>query len=238
MIEAVIKNKSKRWFAKGVKTPTECIESKIPREDEVTSTIFGAMKYFNSMDIFRLFNSVSADNDLRVPLSMSVELWPKSYNLKHRNHVEPDAIISFLFAKNEKKTFILEVKWLDYEYSENQLEDQWAAFGEADPTNTRLIYLSNNSTKFNKFKSHKNKNWKAITWNEFSTILSTQLCHDSRTSSFFRDVHQMLSMFNTDHFKGFSDFQFPKNNIKELSLKLLNFKVEFGDKLDVEWRLQ
>lgn len=237
MIEAVIKKKSKRWFSREAYALSESVKSNIPREDEVTSTIFGAMKYFNSMDIFNLFNSLSAEDDYRVPLSMSIELWPKSYKLKHRSHVEPDAIFSFLFAKDEKKTFILEVKWLSYYYGENQLEDQWAAFGEADPTNTRLIYLSNNSSKFNQFKSHKNKNWKAITWNEFSTMLSTQLCHDMRTSSFFQDVYQMLSMFNTAPFKGFSNFQFLENNIKKLSLKLLNFKVECGDKFDIEWRL-
>lgn len=236
MIEAVIKNKSRRWFSKGINIPSASVESKIPREDEVTSTIFGTMKYFDPKDIFKLFNAMSGESDIRAPLSMNIELWPKSSKLKHRTRVEPDAIFLFEFANSEKKLFILEVKWLGYEYSENQLEDQWAAFGSNEPANSRLIYLSNSSAKFDQFKSHKNSNWKAITWGEFSTILSKQLCYEARTSSFFQDVHQMLNKFNGTPFKGFNDFAIRK--ARQITWEVLSFNPNSSERYKSRWSVE
>lgn len=235
MIFAVIRNKSTRWFSNGSNKVAGFNESKIPREDEVTSTIFGTMKYLNPQGIFELFNEMAGDNDIRTCNSMKIELWPRSFELSHRQHVEPDAIFTFRLQHSEIKSFILEVKWLRYEYGENQLEDQWSAFGVRDPKNTRLVYISSSSDKFNLFKKSKNKNWSALTWYEFSTILSKQTCSDANTSSFFRDIHLMLSQFNTKPFEGFSNFHLRKNKVRELSMEILKYEFKYTSKANVEW---
>lgn len=62
MLHAVIHGKSSRWLKeikKEFSVQPVSYHRRIPREDEITSTIFGVMKYLNSKDIYRFFRLLS-----------------------------------------------------------------------------------------------------------------------------------------------------------------------------------
>ncbi|MEX9786088.1 MULTISPECIES: hypothetical protein [Providencia] len=236
MISAVIHNKSSRWFSKSIENHSNSEEKKIPREDEITSTIFGSMKYFNHLDVFKLFNSMCDEVDDRRCLSMNISLWPSLRILKNKKRVEPDAVFSFTLDGGEVKKFILEAKWLNNEYNYNQLENQWIAFGKNAPENTRLIYLATCIKNFNLYKKNINDKWRGITWSKFSSILSKMKCNDKITSEFFYDLHLMLEKFNFSPFTGFNHCLI-KTEFKKFNLKIIKFPSNLPKTIDIKWSI-
>ncbi|HDF2343500.1 TPA: hypothetical protein PC598_003112 [Morganella morganii] len=233
MIHATIHKKSSRWFAKSDSkaiTLSHETEKRIPREDEVTSSIFGSMRYLNSNAIYRLFMALCREPIIHEScISHKIDLWPRMTDVlfqKEKYTVEPDAVLYFQFEKGITEKFILEIKWLDYRYGEAQLEKEWLAFGENECGDTRLLYIATDISSFDTDKKHKNKQWRAVSWNEFHKVLSNMTGSKSEESTilFFQDVAKMLDMFNKEPFYGFDGINF-QHNLNEININLINFDL-------------
>lgn len=178
MLHAVIKKKSHYLLKKQNNI------RKIPREDIITSTIFGPLRYFEDQDIYYFIRSIAGiENNLiddsNLQIKANIDFWPSkiaTFNNERRS-CEPDIVFNFkvkdkdvndkdVNGKNE--IYIFELKWGAYSFSEDQIEREWQFFKSTEEDETSyLIYLANYVDTFNAIKASKNKNWKSLTWLNF-----------------------------------------------------------------------
>ena len=178
MLHAVIKKKS-HYLLKEQNNIR-----KIPREDIITSTIFGPLRYFEDQDIYYFIRSIAGiennlDDNNKLQVEADIDFWPSkiaTFNNERRS-CEPDIVFNFkvkdkdvndkdVNGKNE--IYIFELKWGAYSFSEDQIEREWQFFKSTEEGGTSyLIYLANYVDTFNAIKASKNKNWKSLTWLNF-----------------------------------------------------------------------
>ena len=168
MLHAVIKKKSHYLLKKQNNI------RKIPREDIITSTIFGPLRYFEDQDIYYFIRSIAGiennlDDNNKLQVEANIDFWPSkkdTFNNKRRS-CEPDIVFNFV-VNGKKEIYIFELKWGAYSFSEDQIEREWQFFKSIKEDGTSyLIYLANYVDTFNAIKASKNKNWKSLTWLNF-----------------------------------------------------------------------
>ncbi|WP_273804931.1 hypothetical protein [Providencia rettgeri] len=233
MISAVIQKKSNRWFSVSSNNKIklfEGVEKRIPREDEITSSIFGGMKYLDSNAVYNLFMTLCHEplGNLHCE-NHHVQLWPRKRVKFKGNYcsVEPDAIFDFTMENGTKVRIILEIKWHDYKYGYEQLEKEWAAFGKDE--NTFLLYVATDISNFKKEKGRVSKFWRAASWENVENVLThdISILKEEKTKLFFKDVAKMLGMFNKETFYGFNHIEF-NDPVEYLNLNLIDFSCEYS----------
>ena len=117
MLHAVIHGKSSRWLKDAKKkfsTQSEGNHQRIPREDEITSTIFGVMKYLDSKAIYRFFRLLSRqDIPNNIHVTHEIVFWSRKQHKwkdKSTKITEPDLLVSFC-VDGKKENYIVELKW-------------------------------------------------------------------------------------------------------------------------------
>mgnify|MGYP003584535863 CR=1 FL=1 len=217
MLHAVIGNKSSRWKREaraaflneqnrsGPSSASVRLE-RIPREDEITSTVFGSLRYFDAKQVhhflFRLMDKQPKEGF--EPASHSLNFWPSkrhAWNNKINQRTEPDLVIDF---KNESgsvvERIIVELKW-GSGLGVDQLAREWHAFNEGE---THLIYLSKIiDSEFDRQKSLvDNPSWVALTWHDLLFFLKRYNSY-AMLRLYESDLIQFLNVLGIDVFDGF-----------------------------------
>jgi hypothetical protein len=119
-------------------------------EDEITSTVFGPIKFMDSRDAWRAVCEAGlvSTTPLRdaVPRRHFVDFWPPFLNpgrprFDEWHHESPDVLFRFEFDNAQELWLILEVKWNepqtshDNEGRNTQLAHQWLAVTKSDRAN-------------------------------------------------------------------------------------------------------
>lgn len=244
MLHAVIHGKSSRWLTEVRK---ECSIQKtinhqrIPREDEITSTIFGVMKYLDSRSVYRFFRLLSNQD---VPINIQcvthkIIFWNRKkhkWGNKLLRTTEPDLLVSFC-VDGKEETYIIEVKWGDNShFMEDQLEREWENFQEGK---TFLIYLA--STIHPDFYTKKrNFPWYAITWVQFLEIVSAE-CNNAlseKYSAYMRDLKLFLNQINIKKFDTFPMLKISSNlELENTEFKIVNFNSGKIVPLTIKWSI-
>ena len=238
MLQAVIHQKSSRWLKemnREISSTTNTSRERIPREDEITSTVFGMLQYFDSREVYAFFcKLIKKDMETDIhDISHLFSFWEsKTHKWKQiankDKKTEPDVMVRFTLNKTEKITFILELKWgQNSHFGQDQLERQWANFQEGE---THLIYLATHIHHDFLFKKdqHNHTNWHDLTWGQFLGFVLQQ-SYDTTSYSqgytlFLYDLAGFLQQLNLRQFSRFSHFNFPtKWNENQTLLQLNKF---------------
>ena len=244
MLHAVIHGKSSRWLKeikKEFSVQPVSYHQQIPREDEITSTIFGVMKYLNSKDIYRFFRLLSRQDipDGIQSADHEIIFWrSKQHKWKNKSikRTEPDVVVSFCID-GKKETYIIEIKWgASSHFMEDQLEREWENFQEGK---TFLIYLA--STIHPDFYTKKrNFPWYAITWVQFLEIVSTE-CNNAlseKYSAYMRDLKLFLNQINIRKFDTFHMLKISSNlELENTEFKIVNFNSGKIVPLTIKWSI-
>lgn len=216
MLHAIIQGKSSRWL-KGAKKEALLSANKrihTPKEDEITSTIFGVMKYLNAFDVYRFFRKLSKQsipNDIQ-HVSHQIVFWERR---KHKwtdnteRVTEPDMLVYFE-VDGKKESYIVELKWGAYShFGHDQLEREWACFQEGE---THLIYLAD---MIHPDFYHKQKGlpWHALTWQQFLGIVSSECEHNHGSYALYmQDLSKLLNALKIKQFYAFSALKLPSDS--------------------------
>ena len=129
MLQAVVKNKLKRYL----------IQDGEPPEDLITDCFFGPLRYLNGQDAGRAMAWICQDAAksgfglLNGATVSDVELWPRS------NGVEPDAHIRCRSPSGASLQVLIEVKW-NSPLGQGQAVRQWQGFSGSLGAD-RLLHL-------------------------------------------------------------------------------------------------
>ena len=244
MLQAIIQKKSSRWLKQAQQENLQN-PSHTPREDKITSTVFGPMQYLNSVDVYLFFCKLIGKKPETTIENISHTLsfwerkshsWPSS-DLKCLKTTEPDLIVRFQINQ-QHITFIVELKWgKSSHFHSEQLERQWSQFQEGE---THLIYLATHIHPdfFNKKDFILNQQyWHDITWAQFLGFTQREAYqHTTASIGFIRymnDVSKLLTQLNLKQFNCFSKFNVPLTWGQPYQIIQLNqFNIP---KLKIEW---
>ena len=223
MLQAVIRQKSGRWLKEinqEINTIGNTKKERIPREDEITSTVFGMLQYFDSREVYSFFCQL-----LHIPMKSAIEdithqfsFWESKTHKSRQNSAqdkktEPDVIVRFQINKTEEVTFILELKWgKNSHFLPDQLERQWENFQQGE---THLIYLATHIHHdfFSKKAKYSSASWHDVTWQQFLGFAQFESNQTQTYSQGFRlfleDLSLFLQQLNLRQFSRFSQFNFP-----------------------------
>ena len=212
MLHAVIKKKC-HYLLK------EQNNIRIPREDIITSTIFGPLRYFEAKEIYFFITSIAGIktnliDDSNLQIKANIDFWPSkidTFNNKLRS-CEPDIVFNFVVnGKNE--IYIFELKWGAYSFSEDQIEREWQFFKSPQEDGTSyLIYLANYVDTFNAIKASKNKNWKSLTWLNFLHKIKENK-HQSNNQKLQYYLDDLISFLDCLDLRTFNSFTHLNLNI-------------------------
>lgn len=213
MLHAVIKKKSHYLLKKQNNI------RKIPREDIITSTIFGPLRYFEDQDIYYFIRSIAGiennlDDNNKLQVEANIDFWPSKIATFNnvRRRTEPDIVFNFdVNGKNE--IYIFELKWGAYSFSEDQIEREWQFFKSTKEDGTSyLIYLANYVDTFNAIKASKNKNWKSLTWLNFLHKIKENK-HQSNNQKLQDYLDDLISFLDCLDLRTFNSFTHLNLNI-------------------------
>lgn len=229
MLHAVIKKKC-HYLLK------EQNNIRIPREDIITSTIFGPLRYFEDQDIYYFIRSIAGiennlDDNNKLQVEANIDFWPSkkdTFNNKRRS-CEPDIVFNFV-VNGKKEIYIFELKWGAYSFSEDQIEREWQFFKSTkEDATSYLIYLANYVDTFNAIKASKNKNWKSLTWLNFLHKIK-EIKHQSHNPKLKHYLDDLISFLGCLDFREFDSFSHLKLNI-DSDLKINYHFRNIGDDL-------
>ena len=249
MLQAVIRQKSGRWLKEinqEINTIGNTKKERIPREDEITSTVFGMLQYFDSREVYSFFCQL-----LHIPMKSTIEdithqfcFWESKTHRSRQNSAqdkktEPDVIVRFQINKTEEVTFILELKWgKNSHFLPDQLERQWENFQQGE---THLIYLATHIHHdfFSKNAKYSSASWHDVTWQQFLGFAQSESNQTQSYSQGFRlfleDLTEFLQKLNLRQFSTFSHLNIPLNYLSSYQLMTLNnISVPF---LDLQWSI-
>ncbi|KES16708.1 hypothetical protein GASC598I20_006530 [Gilliamella apicola SCGC AB-598-I20] len=234
MLHAVIKKKSHYLLKKQNNI------RKIPREDIITSTIFGPLRYFEDQDIYYFIRSIAGiennlDDNNKLQVEANIYFWPSkiaTFNNELRS-CEPDIVFNF-DGNDINETYIFELKWGAYSFSEDQIEREWQFFKSTEEDATSyLIYLANYVDTFNAIKASKNKNWKSLTWLNFLHKIK-EIKHQSNNQKLQHYLDDLINFLGCLDFREFDSFSHLKLNI-DPDLKINYHFRNIGDDLISFW---
>ena len=213
MLHAVIKKKSHYLLKKQNNI------RKIPREDIITSTIFGPLRYFEDQDIYYFIRSIAGiennlDDNNKLQVEADIDFWPSKIDTfnNERRSCEPDIVFNF-DVNDKKEIYIFELKWGAYSFSEDQIEREWQFFKSPEEDATSyLIYLANYVDTFNAIKASKNKNWKSLTWLNFLHKIK-EIKHQSHNPKLQHYLDDLISFLDCLDLRAFNSFTHLKLNI-------------------------
>jgi len=239
VLHAVIKKKSHYLLKKQNNI------RKIPREDIITSTIFGPLRYFEDQDIYYFIRSIAGiennlDDNNKLQVEANIDFWPSkkaTFNKECRS-CEPDIVFNF-DVNDKKEIYIFELKWGAYSFSEDQIEREWQFFKSPQEGGTSyLIYLANYVDTFNAIKASKNKNWKSLTWLNFLHKIK-EIKDQSNNQKLQYYLDDLISFLDCLDFRAFDSFSHLKLNIDsdlKINYHFRNIRgdlISFLDCLDV-----
>ena len=249
MLQAVIRQKSGRWLKEinqEINTIGSTTKERIPREDEITSTVFGMLQYFDSREVYSFFCQL-----LHIPMKSTIEdithqfsFWESKTHKSRQNSTqdkktEPDVIVRFQINKTEQVTFILELKWgKNSHFLPDQLERQWENFQQGE---THLVYLATHIHHdfFSKKAKYSIASWHDVTWQQFLGFAQSESNQTQSYSQgcrlFLEDLSLFLRKLNLRQFSKFSHLNIPLNYLSSYQLMTLNnISVPF---LDLQWSI-
>jgi len=126
-------------------------------EDEITSTIFGPLRYFSATEVWDLFENLIRPNlekkdfwpSSKENLNMKFNFWPKIWKYEDKEK-EPDIIIRFQNGNDLLLNLVVEVKWGKGSRQSSiqnstdvpsQLAEQWRRISVKERKHTLHIYL-------------------------------------------------------------------------------------------------
>ena len=243
MLHAVIHGKSSRWLKDAKKkfsTQSEGNHQRIPREDEITSTIFGVMKYLDSKAIYRFFRLLSRqDIPNNIHVTHEIVFWSrKQHKWKDKSIkiTEPDLLVSFC-VDGKKENYIVELKWgINSHFMEDQLEREWENFQEGK---TCLIYIAS-SIHSNFYEKQKNYPWYAVTWLQFLEIVLAE-CNNTESKNYhiyMNDLKLFLEKLNIKRFNFFPLLRVPSYLVWDnKKFELVNFTRINVPQLKNQWKI-
>jgi hypothetical protein len=243
MLHAVIHGKSSRWLKDAKKkfsTQSEGNHQRIPREDEITSTIFGVMKYLDSKAIYRFFRLLSRqDIPNNIHITHEIVFWSrKQHKWKDKSIkiTEPDLLVSFC-VDGKKENYIVELKWgINSQFMEDQLEREWENFQEEK---TCLIYIAS-SIHPNFYEKKKNYPWYAVTWLQFLEIVLAE-CNNTELKNYhiyMNDLKLFLEKLNIKRFNFFPLLRIPSYLVWDnKTFELVNFTRINVPQLKNQWKV-
>lgn len=110
-------------------------EKRVCEEDEITSTVFGALEFVDLKHVYDFWREVfrlerqSVLLPAESPNSCKFELWPK------KNNIEPDAHFTFFWANGVRLDLLIELKWEAPLSGKDQLRKQWQDYLDIDVKN-------------------------------------------------------------------------------------------------------
>ena len=249
MLQAVIRQKSGRWLKEinqEINTLGGTKKERIPREDEITSTVFGMLQYFDSREVYSFFCQL-----LHIPMKSTIDEITHRFSFwENKTHkwrqqttqdkkTEPDVIVRFQINKTEEVTFILELKWgKNSHFLPDQLERQWENFQQGE---THLVYLATHIHHdfFSKKAKYPSANWHDVTWQQFLGFAQSESNQTQSYSQgcrlFLEDLSLFLRKLNLRQFSKFSHLNIPLNYLSSYQLMTLNnISVPF---LDLQWSI-
>ena len=113
MIQAITQNKARMFFTK---------HARRPREDIVTSCVFGILEFLPQDDRRRVLGWLLPDLELIGASDIQLRLWPQG---PHRGSSEPDVLITWKTPDGGAATAVIEVKWGDLALTAGQALRQW-----------------------------------------------------------------------------------------------------------------
>ncbi|WP_334321039.1 hypothetical protein [Gilliamella apicola] len=205
MLHAVIKKKC-HYLLK------EQNNIRIPREDIITSTIFGPLRYFEAKEIYFFITSIAGIktnliDDSNLQIKANIDFWPSKIDTfnNERRRTEPDIVFNF-DVNDKNETYIFELKWGTYSFSEDQIEREWQFFKSTEEDGTSyLIYLANYVDTFNAIKASKNKNWKSLTWLNFLHKIK-EIKDKSNNQKLQYYLDDLISFLDCLDFRAFNSF--------------------------------
>lgn len=218
MLHAIIHNKSMRLI-KAAHTENSHNEkrSRIPWEDEITATVFGALRYLPSENVYSLFCAMIKQSPIRQTslATHSVEFWKKKkshFQQYETQTTELDMLITFQFTDSTSESFIVELKWGKsfHKSTADQLQREWDLFSDSDVNH--LIYLAPYvNLSDNDFKQPE---WYGITWEQFLGVVQQELQVNQHKSAYYQylfDIKMFLNKLDIRQFSNFSAFRLPEN---------------------------
>ncbi len=205
MLHAVIKKKC-HYLLK------EQNNIRIPREDIITSTIFGPLRYFEAKEIYFFITSIAGIktnliDDSNLQIKANIDFWPSKIDTfnNERRRTEPDIVFNF-DVNDKNETYIFELKWGTYSFSEDQIEREWQFFkSPKEGGASYLIYLANYVDTFNAIKASKNKNWKSLTWLNFLHKIK-EIKDKSNNQKLQYYLDDLISFLDCLDFRAFNSF--------------------------------
>lgn len=225
-------------------------------EDEITSSIFGPMRYFDSRKVFlffyhlidssKIYNSKrKAENDEIIPpgpkptipvenIKCEMHFWPRLSNDK-----EPDLIIDFFRGEVLIWTFLIEIKW-NAQVSEDQLYYQRNGLLKDRKYNknklTHLLIVLNKKQALLDIKSY-HFPVAVVDWSEFCSILSTKHIFDK---NYNKSSISFINKLGVLVFNGFNDYErVSESDWKPYFVSKFNFE-QIGNRVEIfnlKWSL-
>lgn len=239
MIHAVIHKKTSRWLKES--NLVNSAPNRIPREDEITSTIFGPLCYFPAKYVYFFITSLIGNNspdfdNLSID-NLSIKFWPSKIHTYRgmKKRTEPDIVFDFSL-NGKKEIYIFELKW-GASFGEDQIEREWESFRSKNKNGTSyLLYIAHNIENFNVLKARKNKYWKGLKWIDFlkKTKKIRNKIDNLEFNSYIEDLISLLAVFNFKTFDSFSHINLNNDLINSYIYQKINFKI---NKFYIHWRV-
>jgi hypothetical protein len=187
-------------------------------EDEITSIVFGPLKYMAACDVWNIARELHFwEGHLAAEVvSLEVLFWPRYSNPESDGHwrsCEPDVVFVFKFESTTDAIVALEIKWnasassTDPEGNSDQLARQWTAIGNASKAVVEQVYLTKSALEAR--SGVEGTCARPMTWSEFRRLLSNLKKSNHQVSSWAADVSAFLSKLNVVPFGGFIGLHAP-----------------------------
>ena len=130
MLQAIVKNKARKFFREHVRCP---------REDIATSCLFGPLGYMPPEQAGTFLSWIMPERtELQGARVEDVRFWQRSVRQDSGDRQrEPDVIIELRGADGRALDLLVEVKWASGKLGEEQARDQWRLFGPGGPDQRR-----------------------------------------------------------------------------------------------------
>ena len=130
MLQAIIKNKARKFFRE---------HARRPQEDIATSCLFGPLAYMPPEQAGTFLSWIMPERpELQGARVEDVRFWQRSVRQDSGDRQrEPDVIIEMRGLDGRALDLLVEVKWASGKLGEEQARDQWRLFGPGGPDQRR-----------------------------------------------------------------------------------------------------
>lgn len=184
----------------------------MPIEDEITSCIFGPMRFMTPDAAWRsllaLFGNPEQLLGINTPTQVEVELWPKGWRTTDDKKVEPDVYIVAQCGEVKISTIIVEMKpvklSIDRDKLRDQLRNQWKSpdFFRTD----RSLHVFLGPDLFDEVKSairERHQHLHIVSWHGLAKSLKKSSVTAGVPDVWRKDMLDFLAALDVIDFDGF-----------------------------------